>query len=312
MRPSPVVLFVYNRPDHTRKTLEALAAADLSEITDLFIFSDAPKDPSDTGQLQKVEETRSLIRQRKWCGSVNITEQTGNKGLADSIISGVTDIIHRYGTVIVLEDDIVIGKGFLRYMNQALELYKDDPAVMHISGYIYPYARSIRLKEDTLFLKVYSCWGWATWERAWKHFNPDIDFHLAQWNTPEKIDRLNLEGHADCYFQLRQNKEGIIYSWAVKWYSSWLAKGGISLFPRESLVRNIGNDATGIHSAATNAFDTKTTDYLEVARIPVAENDKVRKSIDEFYKRLYHLVPMKPRFNKLIKTLILYKYWSNQ
>ena len=153
-------------------------------------------------------------------------------------------------------------------------------------------------------MKINTCWGWATWKRAWQYYNPDIDFHLSIWKTEQQKRKFDIEGHACYYLQLEQNKKGIIYSWAVKWYSSWLHAGGYSLCPKQSLVRNIGHDGTGVHSVSTDKFDMETAEYIEVKDIPLVENIPVRKSIDRFYKQVYHTIPFTLKMKKAIKSFI--------
>ena len=135
---APIVLFVYNRPWHTEQTLNALMQNELADQSVLYIYADGPKENATEEQLKKIEEVRHVIRTKKWCKEVHIIESEKNKGLADSIINGVTEIVNKYGKVIVLEDDIVTSKGFLKYMNEALELYKEEDKVYHISGYMFP------------------------------------------------------------------------------------------------------------------------------------------------------------------------------
>ena len=183
--------------------------------------------------------------------------------------------------MIVLEDDIVTSPGFLQYMNEALELYANDEKVMHVSGYMYPLELRAR---STAFLQILSCWGWATWERAWRHYDGDIETHLSRLKRPEQIRKFNVEGHADFYQQLLDNRSGRIRSWAVKWYASWLARGGLTLFPTQSLVRNIGHDGTGIHCNEDTRFDTDLVDSISVIRIPQRENISLRWRINEFYR----------------------------
>jgi GT2 family glycosyltransferase len=188
---APVVLFVYNRPEHTRKTLAALAANKLSERTELFIYADGSRPGATKADLIKIEETRSVIREKRWCDKVNIIERNGNFGLAANIINGVTTIVNKYGRVIVLEDDIVTSPEFLVYMNNALELYKNDDSVMHVAGYSFPWIDPAKVGSDTFFYRVPSCWGWATWARAWKHYNdnaPYLFVSLCEKNLLSSFD----------------------------------------------------------------------------------------------------------------------------
>jgi hypothetical protein len=278
---APVALFVYNRPDHTRQTLEAFARNRLADETTLYVFSDGPKPGASTEDVNRITETRQLVCSRQWARNIILVEAATNRGLADSIVTGVGRVLHEHDRVIVLEDDIVTSPGFLEYMNAALDLYADDDDVMHVSGYMYPLDLAAR---GTAFLRILSCWGWATWSRAWRHYDSDIEAHLKRFNSPAGIKKFNIEGHADFHRQLLDNRSGRIRSWAVRWYASWLGKGGLSLFPTQSLVRNIGHDGTGIHCGADTRFDTSVAESIPVHRIPLKENVSLRWRINEFYR----------------------------
>jgi len=167
---APIVLFVYARPEHTRRTLEALAANMLAEQSDLIVYADAARSER---EAEAVRAVRELIRATSGFRSVMLVERDMNFGLARNIIEGVSEVLRERERVIVLEDDIVTAPLFLTYMNEALERYRHNEDVMHISGYIYP-MRTDGLPE-TFFLPPASCWGWATWARAWLHFSKDPD-----------------------------------------------------------------------------------------------------------------------------------------
>lgn len=278
---APVALFVYNRPDHTRQTLEALARNRLADQTPLYVFSDGAKPDASVADREKIEATRAVVRSRPWTRQITLIGSDTNRGLAASILGGVTRVLAEHERIIVLEDDIVASPGFLEYMNSALELYAHQPRVMHISGYMYPLG--VRERE-TVFLRVLSCWGWATWARAWRHYNDDIEAHLRRLDTPQRVRKFNVEGHADFYRQLLDNRSGRIRSWAVRWYASWLAQGGVSLFPTQSLVRNVGHDGTGVHCDPNSRFDSTPVESVTVKPIPVRENLSVRWRINEFYR----------------------------
>jgi acetyltransferase-like isoleucine patch superfamily enzyme len=280
---SPIVLFVYNRPDHTRQTLEALSANELADQSTLYIFSDGPQYGALEEDLAQVEAVRDVLRLQQWCKEVAIVESEYNKGLADSIVSGITEVVNRHGRVIVLEDDIVTRKGFLRYMNEALEMYADDDRVMHVSGMIYGTPRSGG-GEGTSFLRILSCHGWATWKRAWDHYCHDVQELQArlraQHISPSQFD---IEGGAHFYKQLQANLRGDLYTWAVRWYASWLTAGGYALFPHRSLVTNTGHDGTGVHSGAS-FYNGETVDQVEVTKQPVEENLELRLEVDAIWR----------------------------
>jgi len=284
---APIVLFVYKRAWHTEQTLRALMANDYADQSILYVYSDSPKHLAGADEVAAVEKVRRLVRSEQWCKEVHLVEATRNKGLVTSFVDGITEVINQHGRIIVLEDDQVTSKGFLKYMNEALELYKDDDKVMHISGYMYP--AKFKSKETTFFLNVQSCPGWGTWMRAWQKYNHDAADHYQYFSqNPQRRKKFDIEGHAYYFKQLERNAGSPeLYSWAVRWYASCLRAEGLSLFPARSLVRNIGCDDTGEHCKNTGMYDVETVDYLDIKKIPLVENMKIRKSIDRHYK--HHL-----------------------
>jgi acetyltransferase-like isoleucine patch superfamily enzyme len=278
---APIVLFAYNRPWHTRQTLEALSNNELSDQSELFIFCDGAKVNADPNELVAINEVRDVVYSQQWCKNVIIEISEKNLGLAESIQKGVTKILDLYEKVIVLEDDIVPSVGFLDYMNRCLTLYENSQEIFHVSAYLYP--NSFPTKDQIYFLKVLSCWGWGTWTRAWAHLQLDFSTLISDYDSEKKIAKFNIEGNADYFKQLEDNYNGKINTWAVKWYASWIRVGGISIFPGKSLVRNIGFDASGENCYKTNVFETAVADKIDVKILKIKENKKLRFAIDEFY-----------------------------
>jgi GT2 family glycosyltransferase len=251
MKTSPIALFVYNRKLHTDQTVTALKANTLSANSDLFIFSDAAKEQS---SITQVQEVREYVKTVTGFRSVTIVEREENFGLAKSIVAGVTELTKKYGQVIVLEDDLVTSKYFLQYMNDALNQYVDQPQVMHISGYMFP-IDSKRL-PSTYFLRTASCWGWATWHRAWINFEKSPESLIAKFND-KAIRRFNMDGTYDFWKQVLMNQEGKISTWAIFWYASVFQHRGLCLHPAESMVINIGNDGSGMNCGKNDSFNSK-------------------------------------------------------
>jgi len=250
MRLSPIALFVYNRLEHTKKTIEALQQNAYADQSDLFIFSDAAKDTESLAQCQEVREYISTIKGFK---TVTIYQHDRNQGLAKSIIEGVTQLVNTYGRVIVLEDDLVTSPYFLEYMNNALERYEGDEQVMHISGYMFPVERSGL--AETFFLRTASCWGWATWSRAWQHFEKNPDELVGRFSS-SMIRRFNMDGAHDFWEQVLKNQAGEINTWAVFWYATIFQKQGLCLHPAISMTINIGIDGSGMHCGDNDNFNT--------------------------------------------------------
>lgn len=242
---APVVIFTYNRPEHTKKTIEALKRNVLAENTEVYIFSDGPKNEA---AKDKVEEVREYLRSLSGFKAVHLTEREENVGLAENIIYGITKLTDEYGKVIVIEDDIVTTKYFLQYMNDALEIYKDEEQVMAISGFC-----SATDKEglpDTYFLPWFSCWGWATWKRSWDYFERNPQKALTE--TSDKVRyRLNMDGTWDVWEQVVNNANGNIYTWAVFFVLAIMNRNRLVLYPQYDLCKNIGADGSGEHGSST-------------------------------------------------------------
>lgn len=276
---APIALFVFNRPEHTRRTLKFLKQNLLADESRLFIFSDGAKTDQ---QGESVAEVREIISSVEGFKSVEIICRKTNFGLANSIIDGVSMLTEKYGKVIVFEDDLISSPFTLRYFNDALKRYENEDKVMHIGAYMYP----IKNKNlpQTFFYRAASSWGWATWGRAWKHFEPDIDRIISQFDH-NKIKRFSIDGTMNFWKQIREFKRGKNNSWAIRWYASIFLKGGLTLNPSASLVNNIGHDGSGIHSGKNDIYDVQVSNQA-VTDFPheVVENKDAYESIKHFLK----------------------------
>lgn len=296
---APIILFVYNRPWHTKQTLEALMLNELADKSSLYIYCDGSKGDATEETLKNIKEVRTIIREKKWCKEVSIIERNINFGLADNIIKGVTEVINLHGNVIVLEDDIVTSPGFLKYMNDSLVFYKDHDEVMHISGYMYPHKETL---PETFFFNVTLCWGWATWSSSWKYFNNDS---LDLWNKLQDNNLINkLDNFGKDYLsrQLAQNILGNLKTWFIKWHASVLLKNGNTLFPRVSLVNNIGFDSSGVHNGSLRQFNhDHLASKISVKQVDVKENIEAVKIINDFYDNLFYKKGIKKGIKKRMK-----------
>lgn len=276
---APVVLFVYNRPGHTRQTLEHLTRNELAAETVLYIYADGPKETSSEEELRRVEETRSVIREKKWCGEVHIVEASLNCGLAASVIKGISEVLKKHGKVIVLEDDIVTAKGFLKFMNEGLNTYEKELSVAGISGWTF----SIAQEDETFFSRIGACWGWATWKRVWD----TVDFNAAalieKLKAGDRIREFNADGAYDYYSMLNKQALGKLDSWAIRFYTNYFLKNSLFLFPDKSLVQNIGFDGTGTHYNGKASDEKKSVVFekeeVHVAYINPIEKPAIRKKI---------------------------------
>ncbi|WP_276359919.1 glycosyltransferase [Daejeonella sp. H1SJ63] len=277
---APIALFVYNRPDHTRRTLQYLKQNRLAKQSLLFIFSDAAKDES---QKEMVEEVRDIISSVDGFKHVEIVKRRKNLGLANSIIDGVTRLTEEFGNVIVFEDDLISSEHTLKYFNDALKRYEKEEKVMHIGAYMYP-LKNENLPQ-TFFYRAATSWGWATWDRAWKNFEPDIDKLISQFDT-QKIHQFSIEGSMNFWKQIVEFKNGKNNSWAIRWYASIFLKDGLTLNPSQSLINNIGHDGTGIHSGINDIYNV-IINPLPVTYFPdkLEENHEAYLAIKQFLKK---------------------------
>lgn len=299
---APIIVFAYNRPNHLTQTLEALAKNTLASQSELFIYCDGAKEAINelTNErkeyLAKIARTREVAHATSGFKSVTVVERPQNIGLKANIVSAVTKIVDQYGRVIVLEDDIVTSPGFLCYMNDALELYKDDENVMHISGYMWPHRWPL---QETFFFNAPCPWGWATWKRAWKYYDDDAEKLYTYWKN--RWDEFNIFGGDVLQKQLEDNASGKLKTWYVKWHAVLLQQGGLTLYPGKSLVNNngFGEDATNCY--ATDKFSVKLTNSIRVKRIRKRESKLAAHEIYAFYQgRWYN----KRRREALLKRIL--------
>jgi hypothetical protein len=276
---APIALFVYNRPEHTRRTINYLKKNLLADESRLFIFSDAAKTDADQA---KVEQVRHLLKEVTGFKAIKIIERKQNLGLADSIISGVTQLVNEYGKVIVFEDDLLSSPYALQYFNDALKRYANEERVMHIGAYMYNLKG--RKLPETFFYRAASSWGWATWARAWKNFEPDIDQLISQFDK-EKINRFSIEHTMNFWKQVQGYKAGKNNSWAIRWYASVFLKDGLTLNPSKSLINNIGHDGTGVHSNVEAMYQVKIS-QKQVKNFPdeIKEDAHAYSAIRHFLK----------------------------
>lgn len=254
--PAPVALFVYNRPLHTRLTVEALARNELADKSNLFVFCDSAKSDRDR---TAVNEVREYVGSITGFQSVTVVQREENLGLAQSIITGVTQIINSHSRIIVLEDDLVTSPYFLRFMNDALDRYEKEERVMHITGYMYPIPEVAALNGPFFYREAHS-WGWGTWKRAWDTFEPDPGKLLSRIRKSGMVHEFDIQGSAQFCLLLKYQSASYVDSWMIRWYASVFLQNGLCLFPARSLVSNIGNDGSGTHTGKIRLFDVILAD----------------------------------------------------
>jgi hypothetical protein len=276
---APIALFTYNRPEHTRLTLEALAKNELASDSDLIIYSDGPKNDAGAGKVQAV---RNYLHTVSGFKSITINEKEKNCGLANSIINGVTEVVNKYGIIIVLEDDMVTSPYFLRYMNDALKIYQNEEKVISIHGYMYPVKAQL---PETFFLHGADCWGWATWKRGWDLFEADGKKLQTELKSRKLFFAFNMNGSFPFADMLEGQIQGRNDSWAIRWHASAFLKNKLTLYPGHSLLLNTGNDQSGSNrSAKMDTMPEISTGKITVARVPLCVNHKALSAIGDFLR----------------------------
>ena len=278
---APILLFTYNRLAHTRRCVEALLKNSLATESELFIYSDGAKDDT---QQTAVNEVRNYIHTIRGFKQITIIQRDENWGLARNIIDGVTTQVNRYDKVIVLEDDLVVAPYFLQFMNDALETYKDEPKVGHIQACDFTQDPTL---PDTFLIKWTGSWGWGTWDRAWKHFNPNGQELLQELEERKLTYTFDFNGKYGYTRMLRRQIAGKNNSWAIRWNASLFLKGILSLNVGRSLVQNEGFDGSGTHCGGGGLYaSTLHLDRLPVTPIsPIEENTKARQAYVRYYAR---------------------------
>jgi len=296
---SPIALFAYSRVDHLRKTVDSLLANRECGETRLFVYCDGPRHDRHKAQTDMV---RAFVDKIEGFAAVTRVYRSQNLGLARSIIDGVSEVVAKYGTVIVMEDDLVVSPYFLRYMNDGLRRYEADERIASIHGYCYPVLEKL---PETFFLRGADCWGWATWARAWRHFEPDGQKLLDGLRRAGLTRAFDLDGAYPYARMLKNQVAGRNDSWAVRWHASCFLKDMLTLYPGRSLVNNIGTDDSGTHCSATEDFaQVVAAAPVEVTQIEVQESQLARKTFARFLGRnTSPFSRMKRVMSRLLKML---------
>ena len=245
--PAPIVVFAYRRPAHLRRALASLARNPLARESPLVIFCDGARDPAAAAE---VADVRRIARSARGFRSVSVVERERNLGLMASIVDGVGSMTREFGRVIVVEDDLVVAPQFLEFMNLALAKYAGSSSVMQVSGFQFD-LRTTPMDEG-VFLPMISCWGWATWSRAWEAFASAAEAYERLKADPLRRKRFDLDGAYDYFDLLEKQVRGEVDSWGIWWYLSVFDRDGLVLYPPRSLVTNTGFDGSGTHGVGND------------------------------------------------------------
>ncbi len=302
MKTAPIVLFCFNRPEHLKKTVEALQQNSLSAVSDFYIFSDGPRNQRD---LPKVAAVREYLRGLSGFKSIQITERPQNIGLANSVIAGVTEVLQKHGRVIVMEDDLVCTNDYLDYMNQMLEAYKDVPSVFSVTGYLFPIYVPKSYQFDVCALPRASSWGWGTWLNRWEKANFDVPDFAEFMQNPVAKKRF-VQGGEDMLAMLVKQRLGMIDSWAIRWCYTHFKYQANCLYPVRSKIQSIGIDGQGTNVRFTNRFKTST--YDGAVKMPAETFLEVDATIEKGLQNFFRLTPQR----RIINYFKVFRRWELQ
>ena len=274
-----VALFAYARPAHLARVLHALAANPEASGTELHIYCDGPSGPA---VEPAVAEVRRLARRARGFRAVRVVERDRNLGLHASITGGVAELLEGHERLIVLEDDLVVGRGFLGYMNRALDVYAGREEVASVHAYVYPVGAGL---PETFFLRGADCWGWGTWRRAWRHFRADGAALAEELRARGLVRAFDLDGAYPFYRMLRRRVAGRNDSWAILWHASAYLAGMYTLYPGRSLVENIGLDGSGSHCRTRLQMGRVSHEAPRVEPRPVVEDATARRQVAAYLRR---------------------------
>jgi hypothetical protein len=297
---APIILFVYNRPWHTEQTLKALMANELSAQSTLFIYSDGLKKNADEAQKTAFQQTKEIIKRENWCKKVFIVERKENLGLVKNVLDGVTEVINKYGKIIVLEDDLVTSPFFLNYCNDGLNVYENISHVFSINAYQFPLDTN---KIDTFLCTLATTsWGWATWKDRWNKLKLDLDYKNVIQDNKFLRQRFNL-GDYDYANMLDHPK-----SWAIKWHYTAFLQNGLGLFPSVSLIYNIGFDGSGENCTPNEITQRLYQNKIKVTLKEDIDMDLMSKLTLYFEKAPAEKVSQYVKIKRFIKKIISPKH----
>ena len=295
------MLFVYNRPDLLKKVITNLKKNSLSKKSELYIFSDAAK--KNKFDFVNVSSVRNYIKKIKGFKKINIIERKKNLGLYENITSGLNLIFKKKKTAIILEDDILVSKHFLKYMNDSLKFYKNNIKVGSICGSLPFLSKNL---PNTFFLHYQDCWGWATWKRSWKLYSHNSSLLLKKINQKKLKKKFDLDNN---YKFSKYLKENIIKkrSWATNWYASLFIKKKINLFPGYQMCKNIGFGSMSTNSKIEFELFDLSFKKIEVKKIDLQESILGYKELTKYYSKIvkeFKIKYYKFRITNKIKNIL--------
>lgn len=298
MELAPIVLFAYKRLWHLQQTVDALKKNELAKDSNLVIYSDGAKNQSEKDNVQIVRHYLKTIRGFK---SISIIERNQNLGLANSIITGVTEVLAKYRKIIVLEDDLISSTNFLAYINTALSFYEDNKNIFSVSGYNYPISIPEKYKDSVYVAYRCSSWGWGTWLNRWKKADWEVNDYKDFLSRPDEQKKFG-RGGEDLVDMLEYQMKNYIDSWAIRWCYAHYKNDAFCLYPTVSKIKNIGLDRSGTHKTVRK-IDIKLDTLSIKFSFPksIVSNEEVLSNFSVYFKK-----SLKAKIIKRFKNIALY------
>ena len=278
---APIALFCFNRPSHLKKSIDALKKNYLCKKSKIYIFSDAAKNSND---LSEVDKVRSIIKNLEGFKEKKLIFRNKNYGLAKNIVEGVNFVLKKETKIIVLEDDLITSRYFLKYMNTYLNIYSKNKNIASIHGYIYPVNKK-NLNEN-FFIRGADCWGWGTWRRAWVKYQSNTKKLLKEIKNTNQIKQFNFNNSKNYYKMLGKNLYTKNKSWAVQWYASAFLANMLTLYPKYTYIKNIGLDGSGENTKIKYNLNTRFNKNYKISKINRIEESNIgRKKLEEYFRK---------------------------
>jgi len=287
---APIIVFAFNRLEPLKNTIASLQFNAEAKESDLYIFIDGARDnkPEEKEKVQQVSKYASTISGFR---SISITASEKNKGLGPSIISGVSEVFKTSKKVIVLEDDLVVAKGFLCFMNTMLDAYENDQRIMQVTGFSTKHYIPKDYQYDIYLNRRGESWSWGTWIDRWHDIDWEVKDYKSLLNDRKKQRAFNEIG-SDLFGMLKGYMEGRNKSWAVRFCYSMFKQGSYTVAPILSLVKNEGfnADATNCktkYNLYTYEFNNRQTSFSP--KLGIAYDYKIDKSANRYWSIRYRI-----------------------
>ena len=293
--PAPILFFAFKRPIETQAALRALQANHLASQSDLYVFVDAPRRPSDE---DKVAEVHNVLDAATGFRTIHRDYAKANIGCADSIIRGVSMVLAQHPSAIIVEDDLVTAPNFLDFMNQCLVKYERNRRIYSVAGYTLPFERPSGYTADAYAIQRHSPWGWGTWADRWQSIDWDMTDYPAFAKDP-KQQKAFKQGGSDLVGMLRDQMEGRSDAWDIRFCYNRFKGDGLSVYPTTSKVQNIGFGEDATHTDIFNRYKTVLDDGSQ----RIFDLPDLSQTTDYYHRRTLRHYSVPVRIYNRLKTI---------